>query len=408
MSHAILSASASHRWLACPGSIALSQGLPDTAGQSALEGTAMHEVAAWCLTEGTDAAAYIGRLVKVDKGDSIEIKDHHAALVQTYVDVVRELVATTGGTLLVEQRVDYSAVLGVQDSFGTADALILAGDTLYVIDLKTGQKDVSAEDNTQLQLYALGALEDFGLVADFTNAVLMISQPSKRSEPSSWEVSTADLAAFGVEASAVAQVAASLLHTKASADEIPPEHLTPGEEQCKYCKAKATCPALRRQISEDVFGEFDALDTADTPAPIDPATPEALATTYTKLDLIEEWVKAMRERAYGHAMAGGDLPGYKLVAGKKGARAWLDEAQAEGALKSMRLKQDEMYSFKLITPTAAEKLLKDQPKRWGRISTLIGQAEGKPVLALASDKRPALQIQPTSEGFENLEASDLL
>jgi hypothetical protein len=410
MTHAILSASASHRWLACPGSIALSQGLPDTAGASAREGTAMHEVAAWCLTDGADAAAYIGRVIEVD-GHKIEFTADMAELVQVYLDTVRGLVETTGGTLLVEQKVDYSAVLGVQDSFGTADAIILADGTLYIIDLKTGQNEVEAENNTQLQLYALGALEDFGLVSDFETAVLMISQPTKRREPSSWEISVDDLNAFGRKAATAAQCAASLIYTSADAEPVPEAYLVPGDEQCKYCKAKATCPALRRHVSDTVFEDFDALDSTDPlPAPASPVTPDTLAVVYAKLDLIEQWVKAMRERAYTHALAGGDLPGFKLVAGKRGARAWTDEEQAEATLKSMRLKQDEMFTFKLISPTAAEKLLKDQPKRWAKVSTLIKQSEGKPVLAPETDKRPALRMAPVSDEFGNLDsdASDLL
>lgn len=403
--HAILSASGSSRWLACPGSIALSHGLEDTAGQSARDGTAMHEVAAYCLTDNMDASAYTGRIIEVD-GDKIEFTSDMAELVQVYVDTIRNLVETTGGTLLVEQRVDYSAVLGVQDSFGTADAIILAGDVIYVIDLKTGQREVSAEDNSQLKLYALGALEDFGLVSDFKTCVLMISQPPKRREPSSWEISVDDLNAFGRKAAITAQTAASLIYTSADPAPIPEVYLVPGDEQCKYCKAKTTCPAIRRQVSKTVFDDFEVLDSPEQPpAPVSPTTPDTLATVYARLDLIEEWVKAMRERAYLHALEGGELPGFKLVAGKKGARAWTSEEEAEATLKSMRLKQDEMYSFKLISPTTAEKLLKDTPKRWARLESLIGQSEGKPVLAPASDKRAALQIKPVSEEFEDMTAT---
>lgn len=407
--HAVLSASASSRWLACPGSIALSQGLSDSVGDSARWGTAAHTVASWCLEEGTNAAGYLGRVMHVE-GHDYAVDDDMVYQVQTYVDAVRALVETTGGQLLVEQRVDYSAVLGVQDSFGTADAIILAGETLYIIDLKTGQREVRAEDNSQLKLYALGALEDFGLVADFASAVLMISQPSKRKELDSWEISVDDLQAFGRKAAVTAQCAASLIYTSADAEPVPEAYLVPGDEQCKYCKAKPTCPALRRAVSDTMFDDLDALDSAELPAPVSPATPDDLARLYRRLDLVEDWVKAVRERAYGHAMAGGTLPGYKLVAGKRGARAWTDETKAEETLKSMRLKQDEMYSFKLISPTVAEKLLKDTPKRWARIESLIGQAEGKPVLAPESDKRAAIQIAPVSDGFEDMsaDASDLV
>ena len=409
--HAILSASGSSRWLACPGSIALSQGKPDNAGDSARWGTAAHEVASWCLTEGTDAAAYSGRIIEVE-GHNYVVADDMVEMVQTYVDTVRDLVERTGGQLLVEQRVGYSAVLGVQDQFGTADAIILAGTTIYVVDLKTGQCEVSAEDNSQLKLYALGALEDFGLVADFENVVLMISQPSKRREPSAWEISVDDLNAFGRTAAKTAQTAMSLIY-QGSDEPVSEAYLVPGDEQCRYCKAKPECPALRRQVSKTVFDDFEVLEADDplpSPTPVSPTEPSELAVVYSRLDLIEDWVKAMRERAYTHALAGGDLPGFKVVAGKKGARAWADEAEAEKLLKGMRLKQDEMYQFKLISPTTAEKLLKESPRRWSKVEELITQGEGKPVLVPASDKRQALDLRPATEEFANLDddASDLV
>lgn len=410
--HATLSASSSGRWLECPGSVALSQGKADNAGESARWGTACHELSAWCLTgDGLDPEAYRGRVIHAE-GFDYTVDTKMIEMVQPYVDYIRTLVETTGGQLLVEQRVDFSAVLGVPDQFGTADAIILAEDTLYVVDLKTGQRAVSPQ-SSQLKLYGLGALEDFGLVADFERVVLVIAQPSKSAEPNTWETSVDELEAFGRAARQPAQQAAALIGVE-DITEIEP-HLAPGPH-CHdyYCRARATCPKLRAQVSEAVFEDLDALEAeslesgSPTPRAV-PSDAEQLAALYAKLDLIEGWCKEIREVTYAAALEGATLPGLKLVQGRAGARAWADEEQAEALLKSMRLKQDEMYKQSLQTPTQIEKALKDSPRKWKKVEPLITRSEGKPALAPEWDKRPALVINVAND-FDVVEdnAEDLV
>ena len=104
-------------------------------------------------------------------------------------------------------------------------------------------------------------------------------------------------------------------------------------------------------------------------------------------------------------MAGDDVPGWKLVQGKKGARQWSDAKAAEEALKAMRLRQDQMYDMKLISPTSAEKLAKDEiigKRQWPKVQELITQTEGRPHVAPATDSRPALDIRPVADDFEAL------
>lgn len=402
--HAVLSASASARWLRCPGSIAMSQGIKDNAGESARWGTAAHELASWCLDTGMDAQAFAGRVIPVE-GSTYTVDAKMIDCVQVYVDLVNGLVTATGGQLLVEQKVDYSAVIGVQNSFGTADAIILAGDEIIVIDLKTGQRDVEAS-SPQLKLYALGALEEFSLVGDFKTVRLMISQPPKSATPREAVMSVEALATFAEWARKSGQEAAALVGMDKNL--IPLEQLHAGSH-CHdyYCKARSICPKLRQQVSDAVFQDLDALEpenvaSACSTRPVAPNEAEHLAALYPHLDMIEGWCKEIRATAYEKALEGEQLPGLKLVAGKRGSRAWTDEEAAEATLKSMRLKLDEMYKQTLQTPTQIEKVLKDSPRKWSKVKALIEQPEGKPSLVSADDKREALVIAVAND-FEVLE-----
>jgi hypothetical protein len=170
--HALLGASKAHRWMACPGSIALEHDLPDTPSPHAEEGTRAHEL----------AAAWLEQRFEAFKNAPDEMEEN----VRFYVEYVRR--EAVGHQLLIEQRVDYSDVIGAPNSFGTADCIILAGDTIKIIDLKYGMGvRVDAEENEQLMLYALGALETFGLLGGFTKAKLVIVQP-RLNHISEWEV----------------------------------------------------------------------------------------------------------------------------------------------------------------------------------------------------------------------------
>lgn len=392
--HAILSASASARWMRCPGSIAMSAGIKDSAGEAARWGTAAHEMAAWCLDTGLDGEAFRGRVIEVE-GSSYTVDTKMIDCVQVYVDLINGLVTSTGGQLLVEQKVDYSAVIGVPNSFGTADAIILAGDEILIVDLKTGQRDVDPS-SPQLKMYALGALEEFGLVSDFKTVRLIISQPPKSPKPKEAVMSVGALTSFAEWARKSGMEAAALMDLDKNL--IPLESLHAGSH-CHdyYCRGRSICPKLRQQVSEAVFQDLDALEpenaaSACSTRPSVPDEPSLLAALYPHLDMIEGWCKEIRATAYEQALEGVELPGLKLVAGKRGSRAWTDKDEAEATLKSMRLKLDEMYKQELQSPTQIEKVLKDSPRKWNKVKALIEQPEGKPSLVLADDKREALVI----------------
>jgi hypothetical protein len=382
--HARLSPSAAHRWLRCPGSVALEATLPDSSSEYAEEGTKAHGVAAQVLN-GTDWLQITG----VDQ-EMIEN-------VGRYTDYVRTIAGDL--PLVIEQRVDFSDAIGVPDSFGTADCIILGPDYIHVIDLKYGKGvRVDAEDNDQLRLYALGALNDYGMLGNYKTVRLSIVMP-RLDHISEWEITLDELEWF--RSVVVVQAEAALREFEPS---IEPRDLRPGEKQCRFCKAKAICPALAQHVEDTVAGDFANLDHAV--ATIKTMTVgETLARYIDAVDLIEAWCKAVRERSYEMLAEGQEIPGYKLVAGKKGARKWADDAEVEKTLKSMRLRDDQMYDFKLISPTTAEKLAKKGdigPKQWPKLKGLITQPDGKPHVAPADDPRPATTIAASADEFEEV------
>jgi len=379
--HAKLSPSSAVRWMTCPGSVALSEGIEDTSSKNADEGTMMHAIAAKCLETGTDAIQYIGTK---DAETGLTLDAAQAGSVQFYVNHVRDIVVATGGELRVEQELPIWWMTGAQDAHGTADAVIVTPNELIIVDAKFGFKEVDADRNPQLLIYAAAAYDELKVAYDFERIRVVISQPRLGAKPE-YTCTPDELHDFVVSVMAAAQTV-----------DLQPEKLVPSTKACQWCRAKATCPALR----EDMLADFDAVvpETADE---------DDLARVMANADLIEGWVKAVRAEVERRLLAGTPVRGYKLVQGKRGNRQWENPEVAEATLKGMRIKHDMMYDYKLASPTSIEKLVRAEeigPRQWTKIQALITQNPGQPSVAPESDKRPALVTSVDASEFDDVTA----
>ncbi len=448
--HSYWSASRFEQRMLCPGSSVLEEGEPDNTSAYAAEGTAAHQVLTWALQEAQDASHYVGLYIYLDKAGRVQVNelDHvygflvdrdMADHVQVCIDYVREVAGDN--PIIADTRVNYAGYLDVpeDDAWGTSDVIILLPDEIVVVDFKYGMGvqvgagyDDQSENgivlrayhpNPQMALYGLGALADYRDFTDFTRARLVISQPRITTKPSEYDLPIEALERWGTaDARSAVQSCQRAADTFATIDRRTWEdgYLRPGEKQCKFCKAKATCPALRREVSLTVLGtdaaspqEFDTAPPVTVDAVVETAlitgetdeVPHWLAACLSKVDLIEDWCKAIRAAVEGRLLAGNPVPGYKLVQGKRGNRAWKSAEMAEQALKSMRLKAEDMYDFKLISPTSADKLVKAKvigPRQWPKLQELIHQPEGRAHVAPLSDPRPALVVGPVSDDFTDV------
>jgi len=423
--HALLSPSGSHKWLACPGSVAMEYGLPDTSSEYSDEGTCAHEVAADCLITCAKATHYIGKRIDLRPGKTYEFTADMAEPVQAYVDYVNGQVeayklAGATATLSVEVKVPIGHITGEEGATGTCDASIVAtfpdGKREYLtVDLKFGRGvAVSAQRNPQGMIYTLGVINQLSGWDDLdakpdTPVRIVIHQP-RLGQPSEWVTTIKELWDWCYD---VQKNKAPLCHEALKAkDDLPTleQYLMPGEHCSKgFCKARATCPALANYVKTWVGADFEDLTKAAPEAPANDSD-AGLSAKMAATDIIDDWCRAVRAEVERRLLAGKTVTGWKLVQGKKGNRAWADKTLVEQLLKGMRLKQDEMYEFSLISPTTAEKLLKETPKRWAKVESHITRAEGKPSVAPESDKRPALVIAPPLDDFADVTAdvSDLL
>jgi hypothetical protein len=353
--------------MACPGSVAAEAGIPDQTSSFAEEGTLAHELMEDALNLGIPCSK-----LSLDK----EMSGH----VQTYVDYVGSLM-NRGDIAFIERRVDFSE--WVPGGFGTADTVILGGNRIHIVDLKYGKGvPVYAENNPQAMLYALGAYAEFVFVADFETVGVSIVQP-RLDNISEWEISVTDLLKFGETARAAAE-----------ATQDPNAKRIPGEKQCRFCKAKGTCPALYKMTADTLMADFEQIDEAPQPNKL---TDEQLRVAIENKPLIEAWLASVELVVKQRLIEGEGFEGFKLVEGRT-MRKWSDEDQA-GETLSYLIGESSAYTKKIISPAQAEKALGKAEKH--QIADMIVSPRGAVTLAKQSDPRPA--ITPVSADFDALD-----
>ena len=368
---ALLSASSAHRWLACPPS-AVAQELypPGKPSEQALEGTLAHEVA-----EIVVSASLNRPFADLPDGHTREMVDH----ANGYRDYIFELITDPNALILLEQRVDFSP--WVEDGFGTADCIIIQGNTMDVIDYKYGKGvPVSAKDNPQEMLYGLGALNDYGFAYDIETVRLHIFQP-RIGNISVDEHTAADLLRWGEDGvKPIAKKAA-----RGEGDYSAGMH-------CRWCAHAGKCQALTETCSSFVKHH-------DVTIKVPTLAPWEVAEVLDKEPLITMWLKRVKETALTEMLNGETVPGYKVVEGKAGNRKWTDEPNAAGILTKAGYALEEITETKLLSPSALGKVIGKKEMEL-LLGDMIDRAPGSPVIVPVTDKR---QEYNTENNFKNLE-----
>lgn len=387
--HATLGASSASRWINCPGSVRMSEGMPNTSSDFAREGTAAHELAERALAAKKPASAFIGETI-----GGFEVDEEMAEAVQIYVDAVNE--AANGNLLVIEQRFSLEALNPPVPMFGTADAIIWDAKTkvLTVMDLKYGAGvPVKVENSPQLSYYALGAMltmEDRGVRPERIR--MCIVQPRYRHQDGPVRFFEIDSYTLRVEwADDLMEYARRTLDADAPLQE---------GDWCRFCPAQAKCPLLHKKALEAARSEFD--DGFSPPAP-ETLTDAQISDILSKADGFKSWVNSVQAYAAAKLQSGGKIPGYKLVA-KRATRKWTDEEEAVSVLENMGLDEDDIYVKKMLSPAQAEDRLGKNKVVKERLAPLVQSVSSGYTIASISDKRPAVTLALTDDVFDDIDA----
>ena len=445
--HARLSPSSADRWTSCTASPAAQDGIPNENSDASRQGTTCHQMQEeLLLNKELEPQNYIGRTLifwhdaeNDVRGETWADQDGfgipaahveaEVAVTEAMVDAVvsavsfiREQHTLLGGEMLVEQRVPIGQFTGEADAYGSADVILLGATWLAVFDSKFGRKRVDAAKvlqaervdfitgevhpeqrgpNLQMASYALGAVHEHDLFGTIEQATMVVVQPFI-GHTDSYSCSIEELR--DVE---------RFMAAKAEETRSAPRYV-PNFDNCFFCRAKGRCDAQTHRALSAVFDGFGEAGVGT----VSPPNLLTLGSQYALVPFVEQWAKDVTDATRkalsdGEPVVRGDGTAYKLVAGKSGARTWVDEAAAAEVLTRARLKREDMYVFKLISPTMAEKLASAKkpkkgeapqpaalpPSKWRELQDLITRSEGAPTIALATDPRPALC---KADGFEDV------
>lgn len=360
--HAILSASSSHRWIACPPSALECAKLPDASSEFAKQGTDAHRLSEYKLKKSLGEKVHNPqkRLAYFDE-EMDESSNDYAQFVMEKLAAAKE--RCKDPMVMVEQHLDFSR--WVPEGFGTGDCLIVADDTIVIIDYKYGLGVlVEAEKNPQMMCYALGALELFDGIYDIKNVEMTIFQP-RRDNVSTYVISKNDLLSWAEE---VLRPAAELA-AKGEGEYRAGDH-------CRFCKIKATC---RKRAEYNL--EMAKYDFA-MPSKLEDGEVEVILE---KVVEIVAWANDVKEYALQQALSGKQWNGWKVVEGRANRRYINEEAVAA----KVEAAGFNPYEKKLLGITAMTKQL-GKNRFEELLNELIEKPQGKPVLVPESDKRPAM------------------
>ena len=380
--HALLSPSAAHRWMNCTAASRLEATAPDEDSSYAQEGTLAHAYCAQKLKsfmglDTTDEAKEIAQLNdQYHTGEMDEYTDTYKTIVLEKFNAARSV--TKDAQLLIETRLDFSEY--VPEAFGTSDATIIADGLMEVIDFKYGKGvRVSAVDNEQMKIYALGAYLKHSFEYRIDRVRMTIVQP-RIDNLSEFEMSVADLLKWADE------------ELRPKAAEAFSDHgiQNPGE-WCQFCKVKCGCKALAEKCTSIAQGNPD-------PGLI---TPEKMAADILPwLAIIKSWVSSMEDYTLQQALAGVSYPGYKLVEGRSNRKITDDKAVITLLSKEGYDESEYMKPAVLCGIGDLEKLV--GKKRLAAIcADYITKPQGKPTLTTSDDKRPAYNA--AADDFNDIE-----
>ncbi|EDD8842659.1 DUF2800 domain-containing protein [Salmonella enterica subsp. enterica serovar Enteritidis] len=400
--HALLSPSGAKKWLACSASLACEKDIPNTSSKAAVLGTAMHtlaeihlnqyikgtelplerDVGAYVLEEGKGA---VKALIKPMKGAVLVTADM-VEQVRKYTDYCKAIIDVSTYAKL-EMRVNLTEVLhpgyeGVE-TFGTADfvavqELVNTDEHMLIVgDLKTGRHRVEAKENKQLMLYALGVYRRLKRRYNITTVRMVIFQPYAGGA-SEWDISVEGLELFAKFAQK--RAVAALDAYRRGKKNLKPSDFKPSADGCQWCRFSEQCAARTKTVNSVLAEELEddfALEL----------TPEQLVAEYEKLPLLRQHIDKVEKAMAAALHSGKKVPGYKLVEGRPGNRAWKDTDALLETLSHFELGAEMLHKEVLMTPTEAEKQHKGS-ELWAALEKHVTRKPGAPCVTTVEDKRP--------------------
>lgn len=383
--HALLSASGAHRWLSCPPSAQLEQQFPDTTSKAAKEGTLAHELAElkvrnFFYTVDFGKRKLTTAINKLKKEELWE--DEMVGYTDEYLDYVKSIALAFSSEpyAAIEKRVDLTAY--IPDGFGTADCILIGSGILHVIDFKYGKSPdgrVSAEQNPQMLLYALGAYEAYRMLYPVQEIRLSIVQPRISDGISEWSCTVDELMQF-----------AQLVKERAVLAIKGEGEFKPDPKTCRYCRARARCRARAEKNVEL------ASMTDKNPKLL---TNEELGQYLLKGKDVAKWLGDVQDCALAECLAGNEVAGWKAVEGR-GGREWTDMDLAFARLQENGVPETILWERKPLTLAQVEKAV-GKKEFESFVGDMVIKRPGKPTLVEQLDQRPAITNKITAaEAFK--------